>query len=193
MIYLLAVIILSVSVCADAIILFSSSNIAETIKGDVATARPYLFRRIGIIVQLIVSLAFIFCTVVIMKQLHFLKNTDLEVWNVIMWLMWHCGMETFINGQKIKALPMVTPKTTQLEALCEELDASFLFIQLSDASSIRSHLKACRDLRIPYVLFKDAFAEMDLTKVILPIGFLEEELEKAQFAAAFGRFAAQRR
>ena len=33
-----------------------------------------------------------------------------------------------------------------------------------------------------------AFAEMDLTKVILPIGFLEEELEKAQFAAAFGRF-----
>ena len=79
-------------------------------------------------------------------------------------------------------------KTTQLETACEELDASFLFIQLSDASSIRSHLKACRDLRIPYVLFKDAFAEMDLTKVILPIGFLEEELEKAQFAAAFGRF-----
>jgi hypothetical protein len=79
-------------------------------------------------------------------------------------------------------------KTTQLEAVCEELDASFLFIQLSDASSIRSHLKACRDLRIPYILFKDAFAEMDLTKVILPIGFLEEELEKAQFAAAFGRF-----
>ena len=31
----------------------------ETIKGSVAIARPYLFRRIGIIVQLIVSLAFI--------------------------------------------------------------------------------------------------------------------------------------
>ena len=29
---------------------------------------------------------------------------------------------------------------------------------------------------------------LDLRKVILPIGFLEEELEKAQFAAAFGRF-----
>ena len=29
---------------------------------------------------------------------------------------------------------------------------------------------------------------LDLTKVILPIGFLEEELEKAQFASAFGRF-----
>lgn len=79
-------------------------------------------------------------------------------------------------------------KTTQLEAVCEELDASFLFIQLSDSTFIRKHLKACRELRIPYVLFKDAFAEMDLTKVILPIGFLEEELEKAQFAAAFGRF-----
>ncbi len=79
-------------------------------------------------------------------------------------------------------------KTNTLSSVCEELDASFLFIQLSDNKTIKSQLNDCRDLRIPYLFYKDSFGELDLTKVILPIGFLEEELEKAQFAAAFGRF-----
>lgn len=81
-------------------------------------------------------------------------------------------------------------KTNILSAVCEELDASFLFIQLPNGhtKSIRTLLNDCRDLRIPYLFYKDSFPELDLKKVILPIGFLEEELEKAQFAAAFGRF-----
>ena len=81
-------------------------------------------------------------------------------------------------------------KINQLADICDELDASFLFLQLSDdnSKSIKNLLNACRDLRIPYVLFKDTFQALDLTKVMLPIGFLEEELEKAQFASAFGRF-----
>lgn len=81
-------------------------------------------------------------------------------------------------------------KTEILPAVCEELEASFLFIQVPDGAtkSIRGLLNACRDLRIPYLFHKDSFPALDLSKVILPIGFLEEELEKAQFAAAFGRF-----
>ena len=77
-----------------------------------------------------------------------------------------------------------------LSEVCEEVEASFLFIQVSDnkTNSIRNLLNICRDLRIPYLFYKDTFAALDLTKVILPIGFLEEELEKAQFASAFGRF-----
>lgn len=74
--------------------------------------------------------------------------------------------------------------------ICEKEEASFLFIQLLDdkTKTIRQSLNACRELRIPYVFYKDSFEVLDLTKVVLPIGFLEEELEKAQFAAAFGRF-----
>ena len=81
-------------------------------------------------------------------------------------------------------------KLNQLSEICDELDVSFLLMQLIDSKSksIRVSLDACRNLRIPYVLFKDSFSIMDFTKVILPIGFLEEELEKAQFASAFGRF-----
>jgi len=81
-------------------------------------------------------------------------------------------------------------ETCSLSEVCDELDASLLFLQLSDNNSkpIRNSLNSCRNLRIPYILFKDSFSKLDLTKVILPIGFLEEELEKAQFASAFGRF-----
>jgi len=77
-----------------------------------------------------------------------------------------------------------------LSSICEELEVSFLFIQLLEGKtkSIRAKLSDCRELRIPYLFFKDSFKSLDLSKVILPIGFLEEELEKAQFAAAFGRF-----
>lgn len=74
--------------------------------------------------------------------------------------------------------------------VCEQLDASFLMLQLTDHKfgTIKQLLKNCRDLRIPYLFFKPEFPQLDLRKVILPIGFLEEELEKAQFASAFGRF-----
>jgi len=81
-------------------------------------------------------------------------------------------------------------KTNTLSSVCEELEASFLFIQLPNeqTKNIRKMLNNCRDLRIPYLFYKDSFRELDLHKVILPIGFLEEEMEKAQFASAFGRF-----
>ncbi|MBP1663082.1 MAG: hypothetical protein H6Q19_222 [Bacteroidetes bacterium] len=73
---------------------------------------------------------------------------------------------------------------------CENIDASFLIIQLMDNSrkNIQKHLNLCRELRIPYVFFREEFPDFDLRKVMLPIGFLPEELEKAQFASAFGRF-----
>ncbi len=94
--------------------------------------------------------------------------------------------QTFPNTQ----ITVRNSNATSLSVICDELDASFLFVQLyeNNSKSIRYSLNICRDLRIPYLLFKDSFAHLDVSKVILPIGFLEEELEKAQFASAFGRF-----
>ena len=108
LVYLLAVIILSFLFALMPLSYFRRRTLQETIKGGVATARPYLFRRIGIIVQLIVSLAFIFCTVVIMKQLYFLKNTDLgmERHRVANVALWNGDINQWV--EKIKALPMVT-------------------------------------------------------------------------------------
>lgn len=101
-------------------------------------------------------------------------------------------LKTLLNEQNLTDISIVVrnSKTNTISSTCEELEVSFLFIQLPKelAKSIRALLNDCRDLRIPYLLYKDSFARLNLSKVILPIGFLEEELEKAQFAAAFGRF-----
>ena len=81
-------------------------------------------------------------------------------------------------------------KPAELSELCEELEVSFLFIQLTEnrSKSIQNYLNACRDLRIPYLLYKDSFSTLNMEKVLVPVTFLEEDYEKAQFASAFGRF-----
>lgn len=78
----------------------------------------------------------------------------------------------------------------QLNAYCEQNEVSFLFIQLIEnkARKIQQLLNACRELRIPYMLYKNSFEKLLTEKILLPVNFLEEELKKAQFASAFGRF-----
>jgi hypothetical protein len=78
----------------------------------------------------------------------------------------------------------------EINLLCEKHEVSFLFIQLFDnkSSTIQKLLTACRELRIPYIFYKDEYEVLQTESVLLPVNFLEEELEKAQFASAFGRF-----
>ncbi len=81
-------------------------------------------------------------------------------------------------------------RLSELTNICEETEASFLFLQLPDKTPrlIQKQLNACRGLRIPYLLYKDSFPLLNPDKVMVPVTFLEEEYEKAQFASAFGRF-----
>ncbi|MFZ4582184.1 MAG: hypothetical protein ACOYM7_05990 [Paludibacter sp.] len=78
----------------------------------------------------------------------------------------------------------------QIVLFCEEHEVSFIFLQLFDnkSSTIQKLLTACRELRIPYLFYKDEYEVLQTESVLLPVNFLEEELEKAQFASAFGRF-----
>ena len=78
----------------------------------------------------------------------------------------------------------------ELNKICEKEEVSFLFYQILDltTNTIQKHLNACSDLRIPYVIYKNKDTELKFDKVIVPVNFLIEEIEKAQFAAAFGRF-----
>lgn len=78
----------------------------------------------------------------------------------------------------------------RLASRCESLEASFLMLQCRSHSTreLKPYLKACRNLRIPYLLFFPEFGVLDLARVMIPVGFLIEEIEKAQFASAFGRF-----
>lgn len=78
----------------------------------------------------------------------------------------------------------------QVYSFCEEKEVSFLLIQLTQtkSSGIQKMLTACRELRIPYLFYKNTFSALQLDKIVVPVNFLEEEIEKAQFASAFGRF-----
>ena len=77
-----------------------------------------------------------------------------------------------------------------LSEVCEELEVSFLLVQQPDGRprALQRTLNACRGLRIPYLICGAGFAPLCPDKVLVPITFLEEEYEKAQFASAFGRF-----
>lgn len=92
--------------------------------------------------------------------------------------------------EKPAEIKIVTHETEQINEICEQHDALFLFLQLQSKKrfDIQKKLNSCRDLRIPYILFENNFGMLQTNKVIVPVGYLEEEIEKAQFASAFGRF-----
>lgn len=101
-------------------------------------------------------------------------------------------IKNFLQKNHIADAKIIIEKESidNLSEICEELEASFLIIQTQKEQSgyIKKRLKACRGLRIPYIFYKSSFPVLKLLKVLLPVTFLEEEYEKAQFAAAFGRF-----
>ncbi|MFV0472112.1 MAG: hypothetical protein ACK5L7_08810 [Paludibacteraceae bacterium] len=77
-----------------------------------------------------------------------------------------------------------------LVELCEQKEVSILLIQQRKTrkKDIQEGLNECRNLRIPYLFFKSEFKEFNIRKVLVSVGFLMEDYEKAQFASAFGRF-----
>lgn len=83
-----------------------------------------------------------------------------------------------------------THRVKLLASDCEEHEISFLMIQWqgNQRKQLLNYLQYCRDLRIPYLFFREHFPVLNLSKVLVPVGFLVEEYEKVQFASAFGRF-----
>ena len=108
LVYLFIVIALSLLLAQIPLYHFRRRTLQAAVKGKVSVNRPYAFRKFGIVIQLIVSLVFIFCTVVIMKQIYFLKHTDLgmERHNIANVALWRGDIKQW--GGKIAALPMVT-------------------------------------------------------------------------------------
>jgi len=107
----------------------------------------------------------------------------------------HCKkekLENFAEKENLSDAKIFVQKNelSELPEICEQLEASFLVLQLLENRSrcIQKQLNACRTLRIPYLIYKDSFPLLDLKKILVPVTFLEEEYEKAQFASAFGRF-----
>lgn len=104
----------------------------------------------------------------------------------------HEQLISFFQTLKITADYIGFNKETinNFKEICEENEVSFLLVQLSKnkTKEIQHILNACRPLRIPYLIYKESFNLLNFNKILLPVSFLVEEVEKAQFASAFGRF-----
>jgi len=83
-----------------------------------------------------------------------------------------------------------TGNNEPIQSIADDAEASFLFIQPGTMKIryLKKILNECRELRIPYLVSPDYFPPLKPDKVLVPINFLIEEIEKAQFASAFGRF-----
>lgn len=109
--YLGVVIVLTFIIAQVIIVYFRKKNLAASIQGryTIKKSSQKIYHKTGLVLQLTISILFIFSTVVILKQLHFIKNADanMERHNIGSVALWMSGD---INAwtDKITALPMVT-------------------------------------------------------------------------------------
>ena len=72
----------------------------------------------------------------------------------------------------------------------EDTEAAMIVFEIMPDSpyrKVRPLLELCRQLRIPYFFVKEG-QRIALNKVLVPVGFLNEEREKGPFSSSFGRF-----
>ena len=105
-------------------------------------------------------------------------------------------LESFLakNGFENVKVIVRSGSAKNLAQDCEEIESSFLFIQWTEKQKrqLKAYLKYCRDLRIPYLFFKDEFSEINFEKVLLTVSFLIEDYEKRSLHRLLGGFVAQR-
>ena len=97
--------------------------------------------------------------------------------------------EQFVSGQMSDFEYYVINKK-DLSKFTEEADAAIVLFEISanpSAKSIQNLLQCSRNLRMPYLFVKQG-QNIDISSVLVPITFLEEDREKAPFSSAFGRF-----
>ena len=79
--------------------------------------------------------------------------------------------------------------TSNISETCAKHDVSFLFIAIQNKKKyIQKALNECRELRIPYTFITENTKQISFGNIIAPIGFLEEEVEKAHYLSHIVRF-----
>ncbi len=80
---------------------------------------------------------------------------------------------------------------SSLSTVLSEMEAVMLIMSLTQkvhSYRIMPLLRACRDLRIPYVFTKEEISPSSLKRWLVPVSFLPEEKEKGVIASSFARF-----
>jgi hypothetical protein len=81
---------------------------------------------------------------------------------------------------------------TEIVHFTERTETPMLFVEIAKNTQFNDPLrlfKQLKELRVPFVLTKENSKEsIDLSKIIVPIGFLSEEKEKAPYSCNMGRY-----
>lgn len=75
--YIVAVTLVSIVIVSFPVIHIQQKTLHQSISGETSKNGKNLFRKVSITIQLIISIGFIFCTAIFVKQIYHLNNTDL--------------------------------------------------------------------------------------------------------------------
>lgn len=96
------------------------------------------------------------------------------------------GFQTDVVINYISALEF---SDGSFSSIVDITDAIMVVWSREDTLSLNKQLNLCRDLRIPYLFIpKSGRVFLSISKMVVPIGFLIEEKEKAPWACSFGNF-----
>ena len=106
-VYAALLIVCSVIVGGLLILYFRSQTLVVNIKGSGTPESRNMFRKGSLFIQLLISLGMMFCAVVLIKQIHFLHQTDLGInrHNVAGVEAECCPLTSPYYAQKIKQIP----------------------------------------------------------------------------------------
>jgi ABC-type antimicrobial peptide transport system permease subunit len=106
LIYIVLIILISLLVFLSVLMIFRRRALNVAIR----SSNKKMFRKVSIIVQLIISINFAFCTVMILKQMYFLHNTDLgfDLKYVGSIDPWEHDMDAVSLENKLKQIPEIT-------------------------------------------------------------------------------------
>ena len=125
------------------------------------------------------------------KNICFLGLSDKKNSNPI---PFHTAFSEWINLKKNEtdfiSDQYVMDKNDDYTELMEHAEASMVIFEIANEKFYNKpikHLEICRGLRIPYFFVKTNH-KISFNKVLVPIGFLNEEREKGPFSSSLGRF-----
>ncbi len=94
-----------------------------------------------------------------------------------------------LGAQLNKPIKLLADNEDTISTICSTESVDILFLLLPNKSRIiQKYLNDCRELRIPYIFLNETQAPILLSSIFVSVGFLEEEIEKAQYVTYFSRF-----
>lgn len=110
--------------------------------------------------------------------------------NLIADMMLVASSEKLANQLSLESKLVEINSLAEIQFCSDKFEANFLFIQLPNFNSrnLFKVFKACKELRIPYVLYHSKFQQINFRRLLMPVHFLVEEKGKAQYASTLSRF-----